>query len=92
MIEKKKSKCGYLFYEMTLSELREYMFALGLCDSCNSKITESETVYLIPVLNNRTYCKACFERWNETSEFFIEDIPFEREKEKFLDVLMGLKR
>ena len=85
MIQKKKIPCGYTYYEMQLRELRELFTACGICDNCGEAMLSSDTVYLIPVLNMRTYCHKCFDKWSNRAEFFSEDIAFEKEQIQMID-------
>lgn len=72
-MKKLLSKCGYIVYKCTLTELVEVTGGYGLCDMCN---TPNKEMFLIPVLNS-AMCLQCYEDWNKRAIFYEDDIPFQ---------------
>lgn len=91
-MKKFKSKCGYVVYKTTTIECIKTTDGFGICDECGKT---DNTLYLVPVLNH-AQCPKCFNQWNEESEFYEEDLWFEkgyenawekRAKEKNIEII-----
>ncbi|WP_172918570.1 demethylase [Capnocytophaga canis] len=87
MAEIVKNNKGFKIIKLSLEEIEEIFKGFGICDCCSDFDKVNEELFLIPVLNNRSYCQKCYNEWIEKAENYEEDRGFEQ---KLFEYDLGL--
>lgn len=69
---------GFKIIKLSLEEIQHIFKGFGVCDCCSDLDKVNKELYLIPVLNNRSYCEDCYNKWIKQAENHIEDRDFEQ--------------
>lgn len=78
MAEIVKNNKGFKIIKLSFEEIQQIFKGFGICDCCSDFDKINEILYLIPVLNNRSYCEGCYQKWIEKAENYVEDRDFEQ--------------
>ena len=66
---------GFLVIPINLQQ-NLHVKGMCICDSCNS--ASFDTMYYLPVLAGRTYCKECYDEWHQDATYYKEDTGYEK--------------
>lgn len=86
MIEKFKTKVGWMVYKIPAKKT-QLLGGFGICDCCNSN---ADFGYLIPVLN-QYFCAKCFQEWEKTAKFYLEDVEVENRIIKYYENILNIR-
>ncbi len=82
---KTKSKAGLVVYEVTAEDIKK-LGGHGICDHCNNY---AKNGFLVAILNSYL-CPSCYQKWDNQSQRYEEDIPIEKRREEYYDKVFGL--
>lgn len=75
-----KTEKGFKVIELNFKQ-NLHVGGLCICDSCNS--ASFDTMFYIPALAGRTYCKECYDDWHNEATYYEEDSSYEESNAKY---------